>query len=590
MAKNDFVDQLKTLNSRLEWWQKTIIVGGAIGVIAGIIMLLSMSASNKEMSVLFSNVDNAEAGKIVAKLKEMKIDYKVTDNGQTILVDKTKVYETRMDLAGQGLPESGTVGFELFDKTNLGMSEFVQKLNYRRALEGELSKTIQSMEQVKKARVHIVIPEKTLFEKDQKVPTASVTLHMKNEKSMQKVDIDGIQNLIASSIEGMSPGDVTIVDNRAKILSVKPNDKKSAAGKTEFQMEQKIKAEEYISQKVQSLLDGVLGQGNSEVRVSAELDFTQIERTTTDFNPERQVVRSEQSIAENSKSVDSLSYPNVSQDRQQQNNISNYEISKTEEKIIQEVGNIKRLTVAALINGTNKILDKNGVKTIQYTPRTEEELQKLNDVVKNAVGFNPTRNDQVSVLSVPFDNSYLENDIKEVKPIDWHKSPENIKLFILIGSILIVMIMIYSILNSRAVKERFRIAYALPEKASIDEEDMNLEQLETERMNELSIDTGDMLLLPTEMTDQWLLSGDKSLLESDSMLTTNSDFDTSGFADRTGNLEKSKYVQLTEESMMKSELKNQIQTYVSEQPQEAVKLIRMLMNQDSDLEKQMNNT
>ncbi len=402
---------------------------------------------------------------------------------------------------------------------------------------------------------------------------------------MQKVDIDGIQNLIASSIEGMSPGDVTIVDNRAKILSVKPTDRKSSAGKTEFQMEQKIRAEEYISQKVQSLLDGVLGQGNSEVRVSAELDFTQIERTTTDFNPERQVVRSEQNVAENSKSVDSLSYPNVSQDRQQQNTISNYEISKTEEKTIQEVGNIKRLTVAALINGTNKILDKNGVKTIQYTPRSEEELQKLNDVVKNAVGFNPTRNDQISVLSVPFDNSYLENDIKEVKLIEWYKSPENIKLFILIGVILIVMVMIYSILNSRAVKERFRIAYALPEKASVEDEDINIEQLETDRMNELSIDTGDMLLLPTELPDQWLLSGEKSLMQSDSMLTTGADYDTTGYADKTGNLDKPKYAQLSEESMMKSELKNQIQAYITEQPQEAVKIIRMLMNQDADVEK-----
>jgi flagellar biosynthesis/type III secretory pathway M-ring protein FliF/YscJ len=145
--------------------------------------------------------------------------------------------------------------------------------------------------------------------------------------------------------------------------------------------------------------------------------------------------------------------------------------------------------------------------------------------------------------------------------------------------------MIYSILNSRAVRERFRIAYALPEKASVEEEDINLEQLESERLNELSIDTGDMLLLPADLPDQWLLSGEKSLLQPDTMLTPGSDFDTSAFSTRADSFEKPKYAQLSEESMMKSELKNQIQTYVSEQPQEAVKLIRMLMNQDGDLEK-----
>ncbi|MFW5702293.1 MAG: flagellar basal-body MS-ring/collar protein FliF, partial [Bacteroidota bacterium] len=359
MADNSIINQAKEFANRLSRIQKIIIAAvlGAVIIAIGAILWSSSAGEDEKMAVLYSQLEQADAAKIVERLKEQGIEYELKDNGQTILVNKETVYDTRIQMASEGLPQEGAAGYEIFDKTNLGMSEFVQRLNYRRALEGELSRTINSLDEVRKSRVHIVIPEKELFEKDQEEPTASVTLHLKTGRSISKLSIEGIQNLVASSIEGMQPGQVTVVNSRGKVLSEAPLDASTVAGKTAIQHEQQKNFENYLSNKVQTLLDGVLGVGNSEVRISSKLDFTQVERTITDYDPDRQVVRSEQVIREESQSTDSLSYPAVNMAKNQQNVITNYEIKKSEEKIVQEVGALKRLSVAVMINGTYQVVE-----------------------------------------------------------------------------------------------------------------------------------------------------------------------------------------------------------------------------------------
>lgn len=586
MAKGDFLNQIKNVNSKLALWQKTLIIGSVLGVLVGLGFLLVKGSNNKSYAVLYTQMDNAEAGKIVEKLKDKKIDYQLSDNGSTILVDKEKVYDTRISLASEGLPETGTVGFELFDKANLGMSEFVQKLNYRRALEGELSRTIQSLDPVKKARVHIVVPEKALFEKDQKRPTASVTLHMKNERSLQRVDIEGIQKMVASSIEGLSASDVNIVDNRGKVLSVLQNDKGTAAGITENQIESQLKFEQYLSNKVQSLLDGVLGVGNSEVRVNAELDFTQRAETTTEFNPETQVARSEQSTTDQFKTTDpntlptdGTSTPLPTNDKQTSNTVINYEINKTEKKIVDEVGKVKRLTIAVLVNGNHKIMHNNKVKSLQNVPTISDDMNKLTDIVKNAVGYDLTRNDQVSVVMVPFDFNEVDTPAAELVPIPWYQQPENIKLFVLIGALVVVMFIIYRILNSRPVRERMRIAFNLPEKAVIEEEDVNLDQLNDDKLDRLIFDAEDMLLLPAELPDQLLLEGEKSYRQMEDF-GSEDEFDSRSLADRASMTEDRLVGQMSEDSIMKMELKTKIQDYMDDSTMDAVRLIRMFLSQD----------
>jgi flagellar M-ring protein FliF len=577
MAKIEIIEQAKQFYSKLNKMQKIIIFGAMGIVIIGIIAIMISTGEKKEFAVLFSDLDPKDAGKIVESLKAKNINYELTEQGRTVLIEKGVVYDTRLDLAKDGLPEQGGVGYEIFDKTNLGMSEFVQKLNARRALEGELARTINSYDAVKNVRVHLVVPETALFEKDQKQPTASVSLHFKPGKTAADVSIAGIQNLVAKSVEGMNPGSVTVVDHRGKVLSAEALDEKSIAGMTSKQYEQQRNVEEYLSGKVQSLLDGVLGYGNSEVRVNVELDFTQVDKTITDFDPEKQVVRSEQNIVENSKSSDSLSYPAVNMQKDQSNQIANYEISKSVQRIVEGVGTIKRLSIAALINGTQKVVENNGIKTAQYVPRKDDEMKKLEEIVRNSVGFDITRNDQVSVINVPFETQVIDESLQQINKPVWYQDPENIKLFALIIVMLATVFLIYRILQSKVIKDRFRIALALPEHINIDEEIE--EEEEEEELEEIEFDDDDLLLLPAELPEQLLLEGDRFESDVESFEEeSDSEFDLAGNA--SASLEGAG--ELTEEALMKLEIKNKVEDYVGDQTQEAVRLVRILLAQDLD--------
>ncbi len=582
MAKLELIGQGKQFLSKLTNFQKILLFGTFVIVLTGILLFIVFSSPNKEMSVLFTGINEGEAAKIVESLKEKAIEYELKDNGTTILVDKKTIYDTRLSLASEGLPESGTIGYELFDKTNLGMSEFVQKLNFRRALEGELARTITSLDEVKNARVHIVIPEKSLFEKDQKPTTASVTLHLKNGRSLSKINVEGIQNLIANSVEGMQSSSVSVIDQKGKVLSDPPADMSSIAGLTSTQHEQQMNVEQYVANKVQSLLDGVYGAGNTEVRVNAELDFTQIEKTITEFDPERQAVLSEQSINEVSRSTDSLSYPAVNMARDQSNQISNYEVSKTVERIVEEVGNVKRLTVAVLVNSSQKIVERDGKKVLENVPRTDEEINKLTEIVKNAVGFNPMRDDQITVDYIPFETPLYEEDLKMYEVIPWWKEPENIKLFALILAILFTIILMIKILSSKQIKNKLRIALALPEEIKIDEEEIKEE--EKDEIEEIELDDEELMLLPTDLPDHLLLEGEKPSIEISNFGEDDEELlDRDALAKKArAKLDERETVEITEEALMKLEIKDKVADYVTEQTQDAIRLFRILMGQDFD--------
>lgn len=581
MAKTELIEQAKGFYQKLGRWQKVTIFSVLGVLVLGIGMLLYSTREKKEYAILFTDLDEKSASSIVENLKSRQVDYQIDDEGKTILVAKETVYDERMELAKEGLPAEGGVGYEIFDKTNLGMSEFVQKLNYRRALEGELARTISAMDEIKTAKVNITIPEKTLFEKDKKEPTAAITLFFKNGRGSDRVSIIGIQNLVASSVEGLLPGAVTVVDHRGKILSPEPLDDKSVAGMTSKQYMQQREVEENITQKVQTLLDGVLGYGNSEVRVSAELDFTQSDKTITDFDPEKQVVRSEQNITDNSKSSDSLSYPAVNMEKGVSNQIANYEISKTVERVIEGVGNVKRLTVAVLINGTNKITThSDGTQTSQYIKRTNEEINKLTDIVKNAVGFDPTRNDQVYVENIPFETQLTNQNLITKKPVAWYQDKDNWQLFALIVVMMLTVLMIYRLLQSKYVKERFRIAMALPKDVTIEDEieEDELEEAEDE-LEDIDFGDEDLLLMPAELPEQLLLDGERSetsLEDFDETMNAEEDMDLAALASTS----QDDVPELTEENLLKLEIKHKVEDYVTDEPLEAVKLVRMLLAQD----------
>ncbi len=580
MAENKYIVKSRDFFNKLNTFQKILLLGLPVIVLISLVLLI-LSSKPIPMEVLYSNIEQQEAAKIVEYLRNNNIKYELSDNGATIKVEKERVLDTRLSLAQEGLPASGTLGYELFDRTNLGMSEFVQKLNYKRALEGELSKTINTLEEVKNSRVHLVIPERTLFEKDQKKPTASVTLHLYKDKHITQKSISGIQTLVAKSVEGMIPEDVSVIDNKGKLLSEAPIDINSVAGLTSQQLDQQKKLEDYLTNKAQSLLDNVIGTDNSSIRVNAEIDFTKVEQTKKDYDPDRQVVRSEQQIAESNKSTDSLSYPAVSMDKHESKVIQNYEISESFEHIIHSVGNIKRLSVAAMINGTTKTIDSNGIKKMIYVPRTEEEVNKLTDIIKNAVGFDDSRKDQISVINVPFDTMNETESIEQVNNKEWYLQPDNQRLLMLIFAIIAAIIMMYRMLQSKQLKERVRIAMELPHSVDIKDEDDEIE--EDEKLEDLDLDQSELLMLPAELPEQLLLEGDSETkdIEERPELLEESILDQRSLADKArAKLEESETPEMTEDALLKLEMKNRVEDFFDSETEAALKLIKMFMATD----------
>jgi flagellar biosynthesis/type III secretory pathway M-ring protein FliF/YscJ len=356
-----------------------------------------------------------------------------------------------------------------------------------------------------------------------------------------------------------------------------------------------MKVEQYLTDKVQSLLDGVLGQGNAEVRVNAELDFTQSEKTITDYDPDRAVPSSQQIIAQSDRNSDSVAYtqankdrvvtyPNSSREVSNSNEINNYEISSRVERIISEVGDLKRLSVAVLIKGTIKPKPNSSGGEFEYIPRPEEEINKLTQVVKNAVGFDSTRNDQVSVINVPFDTSIQETIQSPVEETAWWKEPDNIKLILLVAVMLSAILLMYRLLQSRQVKERMRIAMSLPEHVKIEDDDDDEPE---EELEEIDFGSDDLLLLPAELPEQLLLEGDSSASsgsESFELDTGSSNtFDKNSLAEKAkADLDANDVNSLNEDTFLRLEIKGKVQDYVDAQTNEAVRLVRILLAQDFD--------
>lgn len=554
------LQQARNFWEKLSRIQKLTVAGVVLLAAAGIIAV-AVGTNTDSKVVLFSDIDQKDAAVIVEKLKERKIEYEIVKNGTTILVPKESVYETRFALAAEGLPQTGTVGYEIFDKTNLGMSDFVQKLNYRRALEGELSRTINSIEEVHKSRVHIVVPEKALFDKDQKKPTASVILQLKSGRSVSKINIEGIQNLIAGSVEGMEPGSVTVVDQKGQILSEAPRDKNTLAGMTSTQYELQQKIDQYLTSKAQSMLDGVIGAGNAVVRTTAELDFTQIEKTTEDYDPDKQVARSEQKIDETSRSADSLNYPAVNSASQRGNIITNYEISKTVEKVVSNGGGIKRLTVAALINGNTKITEGEN-PTLDYKPRTPEQMDQLKKIIMNAVGYDPARNDQISIENIQFDTTQQEEELKQLKGLRLPMTTEDIIEKVFIGlAMLLAIFMIRKLFTSPEVRNR--IEYAL---APEDEIQPALATFTPEEQK---------LLLAAGEVPELTVAGELPSPDDREAIV----------ARAKAKVEKSMKRDLSEDELVSVEMRNRVLKYIEESPSDAVRLFKIMMAADEDVAK-----
>jgi flagellar M-ring protein FliF len=352
-----------------------------------------LSGSSGGYKRLFSNLPIEELANVTDALNQAGFKYKISNNGTSVDVEDKSYYEAKMALAREGLPANKGVGWELFDSKNFGDTDEEIKIKKKRALEGELTRTIKSINDIEEARVHLTLPEPSLFIEEKKPAKAAIKLTIRANRTLNREQINGIAYLVASSVDGLEINNISIVDSQGKVLS-RPTDENDMSMIGSRNMEIRGDVEKNLEKKVISLFEQVLGNGKVSVKITADLDFNRVESKLEKFNPDSRVIRSEE---RNETSVTNA----PDGDRTNERSLANYEIDKSVEHIIHKVGTIKRLTVAVMVDGRYTRGEK-GARV--YNPRTPEEITSFETMVKNAVGYDLTRGDQVSVINVQFDD------------------------------------------------------------------------------------------------------------------------------------------------------------------------------------------
>jgi flagellar M-ring protein FliF len=379
----------------------------------GFFGFLIMRAQTPNLAPLYSGLSLEDSSAIVTELQTLNIPYELRGEGDTILVPRDQITTMRMTLAGEGLPTRGQVGYEIFDQqSTLGATSFVQNINNVRALEGELARTIGSLNRITGARVHLVLPERELFRRERQDPSASIVLTTRGELSTG--EIRAIQHLVASAIEGLTPSRVSIVDEQGTLLASGTGE--DVAGVMTAQNDERtLGFENRMRTRVEDMLANVVGAGRARVEVAAELDFNRSTTTQELFDPESQVVRSTQtresenlSGANNGQVTVANELPGADQNNgaggvteqgTSTEEVINYEISKTTQTDVTEAGAVKRLSVAVVVDGTYA---DDGAGNMTYTPRSADEIAQILTLVRSAVGFSAERGDSVEVVNMQF--------------------------------------------------------------------------------------------------------------------------------------------------------------------------------------------
>lgn len=416
---SDSISQFANLLKALPLSQKISMVFIIVLLGAGFAGIFYLG-NQEDYQVLYNNLSPEDGGVIVTKLKERNIPYQVEANGTIVMVPAEKVYELRLSLAGDGLPKRGNVGFEIFDKSDFSTTKFVQELNYKRALQGELARTINQFDEVSSSRVFIVVPKASLFVEDETSASASIQLDLRSSLSANK--IAAIVHLVANAVEGLDPDHVTVVDTKGRLIFKGQGGDAAPSLLSNAQLEYKSNVENGIKENVQTMLEGIAGAGRAIVRVSAEIDFNKITLNEEEYDPSTTAVRSTRNVEESAQSGGKggrTEQEMVNQRRgvvpvaggsrnstMKKDVATNYEINKITRTIIKPAGTVTRLSVAAIIDGTYKTeKQQDGTMQRTYVARSADELKKFEEIVKKAMGYNEDREDQVTVSSISFANS-----------------------------------------------------------------------------------------------------------------------------------------------------------------------------------------
>jgi flagellar M-ring protein FliF len=408
---NSFLETLKQIGpARLS------IMGAIVLGLLVFFVFISLRVSVPELSLLYSDLSTADSASVAGKLEESEIIYEISPDGEKVYVPENEVGRARMLLAEAGLPNGGSLGYELFDAdSGFGTTNFVQNINQVRALEGELARTIISLENIRSARVHLVLPQRELFSREQRTSSASVFLGVRPGIQIEKEKILAIQSLVASAVPDLKPSNVSVIDSNGNLLANKEIEGvDQMAVKAE---EMRLKYESRLIDKIEDQVNRVVGYGKVRATVTAEINFDRISMNEELYDPEGQVVRSTQvteesglereaapedvSVGNNLPGVggDLLSGTQPSSENERIEELTNFEISKTIRNTVREVGEVKKLSVAVLVDGrytTNEAGER------IYEARPQEELDQISTLIRSAVGFDEERGDQIEVINLQF--------------------------------------------------------------------------------------------------------------------------------------------------------------------------------------------
>ncbi len=453
----DALESVKNLGLK-----KLVILGAAgLALLVGLIVLAT-SVSSGSLSPLYTNLSMEDSNKIVSELDSKGVKYEMAGNGTQILVPTDQALRLRMSFAAEGIPSSGNIiGYEIFDKDEkLGTSNFMQNMNQMRALEGELARTIMSMNQIKSARVHLVVPKRELFQKDKIDPTASIQLTMAGGSKLASGEVSAIKYLVATAVPGLSPTNITIVDSRGILLARggdDPNDPGMAASNSQ---EYRGNVENQMRNQIEEMLEKYVGMGNVKAQVSADINFDRVVTNSEIYDPEGQVARSVQTTAEKELADEStggggsVSVANnlpggagggsgasggSKDNKEKTDEVTNYEISKTVKNQVSETGKINKLSIAVMVDGTYTEDKKTG--EMVYKERSPEELKKLEDLVKSAAGFDEKRGDVIKVSSLQFSSDFSPNHEKQ-GALSWIKDDFQSIVQILVMGVVAVMVLL----------------------------------------------------------------------------------------------------------------------------------------------------
>lgn len=444
---------------------------------AALIAGLILWSRTPDYKVLFSNLSDRDGGAIVAALQQANVPYKLADGNGAILVPADQVYELRLRLATQGLPKSGSVGFELLDNEKFGISQFAEQVNYQRGLEGELEQTIESIASVKSARVHLAIPKPSVFVSEQKSPSASVMVNLYPGRTLDAGQVAAITQLVSSAVAEMSARNVSVIDQDGNLLT-QPSNANGLDG-SQLKYVQQVQAD--AQQRINAILVPLFGEGNVRAQVSADIDFTKSEQVAESYapngDPQHAAIRSQQTSSSAdrmqatggvpgalsnqpprpasapvgaSSAAGSASAPVATPLSERKDSTTNYELDKTVRHEEQAVGGIKRLSVAVVVN-YQPVADAKGHVTMQPLPA--EKLAQVQDLVKNAVGFDQKRGDSVEVM-----NSIFHSDSEAAGNAPWWRAPTTLSLLKPVGTwvgIALIALLLYFVMVRPAMKRAF---------------------------------------------------------------------------------------------------------------------------------------